>query len=142
MTFCLAVLFARAQEKLKAHVFENKTHIALAGIRIDNLTNKQTALTDNSGMFTIPAINGDLLALKGFAYQNDTVLVVNMLEKEIFMQPQVNELNQVNIINTVAPHVTTYYDPEFHGQTVVKQRDRNGNLIGGIHYQALVLEKG
>ncbi len=81
-------------------MFENKTRIGLAGIRVDNLNNKKTTLTNNVGDFTTPAKIGDLLVLKGFAYQVDTLVLTKMNEQEIFMEPVTNELNQGNIATT------------------------------------------
>ncbi|MEB0263090.1 MULTISPECIES: hypothetical protein [unclassified Mucilaginibacter] len=89
-----------AQTTLKARVFENKTRIGLAGIRVDNLNNKKTTLTNFSGDFTTPAKIGALLVLKGFTYQVDTLVLTKMNEQEIFMDSFTNALNQVNIATT------------------------------------------
>ena len=129
---CFAFSYASAQRKLKGRVFENKTHIGLAGVFVSNLNNKQTMLTDKNGRFTIPAKTGDLIAFRSFGYHNDTLLVVDLLDKEFYMEPQVIALNQVNIVNTIAPKINTYYDPEFHGQPVVMHRDKEGRQDGGI----------
>ncbi|MFD0763657.1 hypothetical protein ACFQZI_02245 [Mucilaginibacter lutimaris] len=123
---------ARAQFILKGRVFENKTRIGLAGIRVDNLNNNKTTLTNNTGNFAIPAKNGDMLVFKGFAYQVDTLVLTKMNEQEIFMEPVTNQLNQVNINTTVTKNFNTYYDPLYHGQPVVYQRDREQRPVGGI----------
>ncbi|MCO5935794.1 hypothetical protein NAF17_09585 [Mucilaginibacter sp. RB4R14] len=67
---------------------------------LDNLNNKKTTLTNNTGNFTLPAKIGDLLVLKAFAYQVDTLVLTKMNEQEVFMEPVTNELNQGNIITT------------------------------------------
>jgi hypothetical protein len=123
---------AFAQTDFKGRVLENKTRIGLVGIRVDNLTNKKTTLTNNDGRFTIPAKNGDLLVFKGFAYHIDTMLVTDLYEKEIFLEPVTHELDQVNIRNTEIKNMNTYYDPLFHGQPVVYARDKNLNYKGGV----------
>ena len=123
---------AFAQSGFKGRVLENKTRIGLTGIRVDNLTNKKTTLTDNAGNFAIPAKNGDLLVFKGFAYQIDTMLITDLHEKEIFLEPVTHELDQVNIRSTETKNLNTYYDPMFHGQSVVYARDKNLNYKGGI----------
>jgi hypothetical protein len=123
---------AFAQTDFKGRVLENKTRIGLVGIRVDNLTNKKTTLTNNDGRFTIPAKNGDLLVFKGFAYHIDTMLVTDLHEKEIFLEPVTHELDQVNIRNTEIKNMNTYYDPLFHGQPVVYARDKNMNYKGGV----------
>lgn len=122
----------KAQTQFKASVYENKTHIGLAGIRVDNLNNKKTTLTGSKGNFVIPAKIGDLLVLKGFAYQPDTIVLTKLNEQEIFMEPVTNVLNQVNITTTETKNFNTYYDPLYHGQPVVYQRDRKGRPVGGV----------
>ncbi|WP_374949389.1 hypothetical protein [Mucilaginibacter sp.] len=127
-----AAFTAVGQGRLKGRVFENKTRIGLAGIRVENLSNSQSILTNNDGKFTLSAKTGDLLLLKGFAYKNDTVLVTSMADQEIFMVPQTNDLAQVNVVATVAPKLNTYYDPLYHGQSVLMVRDKKGRATGGV----------
>ena len=122
---------AFCQTRLKGQVFESNTRISLADILVENLTNKQSLLTDSKGRFNIPAKVGDMLRFKSFAYQTDTLIIINMREKEVFLEPKKNELSQVNITTTEILKFNTY-DPEFHGQTAVYHRDRKGNLDGGL----------
>jgi hypothetical protein len=121
-----------SQNSFTGRVFEYKTRIGLAGIRVDNLNNKKTSLTTNTGNLTIPAKNGDLLVFKGFAYRADTLLITDMHEQEIFLEPISNQLNPVNITSTETKNLNTYYDPQFHGQPVVYARDKDMNYKGGI----------
>jgi hypothetical protein len=123
---------AFAQSNFKGRVFENKTRIGLAGIRVSNLNNNKTTFTDNIGAFSIPAKNDDLLVFKGFAYQTDTLLITDLHEQEVFLEPVTNALNQVNITSTETKNLNTYYDPQFHGQPVVYARDKDMNYKGGI----------
>jgi hypothetical protein len=70
--FLIALFFSSAvcaQAPFSGRVFEVKSRIGLAGIRIENLTSKKTTVTNSAGDFSIPAKNGDLLVFKGFAYQ-------------------------------------------------------------------------
>jgi hypothetical protein len=123
---------AFSQTRLKGQVFENHTRISLADILVENLTNKQSLLTNSKGRFNIPAKAGDMLRFKSFAYQTDTLVIISMREKEVFLEPKKNELSQVNITTTETSNFNTYYDPQFHGQTAVYHRDRKGNLDGGL----------
>lgn len=132
LAFCLVAIIASAQVKLKGRVLENGTRIGLAGIRVDNITTKQTTLTDSKGNFTVPAKLNDVLSFTGFAYATDSVLVTDLFEKEYFINIQTNQLKQVDVVNAALKNNNTYYDPEFHGQTIVKHRDRLGNVDGGI----------
>jgi hypothetical protein len=133
--FFITLLFssaAFAQVPFKGRVFENKTRIGLAGIRVDNLNNKKTTLTSNTGNFSIPAKIGDLLVLKGFAYQVDTLVLTKLNEQEIFMEPVTNELNQVSITTTETKNLNTYFDPRFHGQPLIYAHDGDFNYTGGV----------
>lgn len=123
---------ANAQTAVKGRVLENKTRIGLAGVRVDNLNNKKTTLTNTTGDFSISAKMGDLLVFKAFAYQVDSLILIKVNDQEIFMEPVTNVLNQVNITTTVTKNLNTYYDPLYHGQPVVYQRDRKGRPVGGV----------
>ncbi|MGY4538467.1 uncharacterized protein YfeS [Mucilaginibacter sp. UYNi724] len=84
---------ANAQTAVKGRVLENKTRIGLAGVRVDNLNNKKTTLTNNTGDFSISAKMGDLLVFKAFAYQVDSLILTKVNDQEIFMEPVTNALN-------------------------------------------------
>jgi hypothetical protein len=123
---------AFAQIGFKGRVFEHNTRIGLAGIRVNNLNNKKSTLTNSNGDFSIQVKNGDLLVFKGFAYRADTVLITDLNDKEVFLEPVTNQLDQVNITTTETKNMNTYYDPMFHGQPVVYARDKDLNYKGGI----------
>jgi hypothetical protein len=123
---------AFAQAPFNGRVLELKTRIGLAGIRVENLNSKKATVTDNTGSFSIPVKTGDLLTFKGFAYSVDTLLVTQPWAKEIFLEPLNNELQPVNITTTETKNLNTYYDPLYHGQSVVYARDKKGYAKGGI----------
>jgi hypothetical protein len=147
--FCcfFATLSVKGQTILNGHVLENKTRIYLHGVRIQNLSTNQMAFSGDRGEFSIAAKVGDLITFKSFSYQTDTLLVTNMREREVFLEPQKTILNQVTVTDTgnqsATPNKNFFplYDPEFHGQTVVYHRDRDGNYDGGLtirlHYFTL-----
>jgi len=134
--FCAVTL--HAQTVFSGRVFENKTRITLHGVIVQNLNNKLRAITGDDGRFSIAAKVGDMLVLKSFAYQADTLLLTDMHDREIFMEPKRTLLNQVTITDTngrtsaANKNMILPYDPEFHGQTVVYHRDKDGNYDGGI----------
>src|ERR1035437_4161611 len=138
--FCCLAYFSslQAQSVFNGRVFENKSRITLHGVIIQNLNNKLKAISDESGRFSIAAKVGDLLVLKQFAYQPDTLLLTDMHDREIFMEPQRTVLNQVTVTDTsgrtsaATKNMILPYDPEFHGQTVVYHRDPKGDYDGGI----------
>jgi hypothetical protein len=139
ITLC-CVLFAvtlRAQTVLNGTVFENKTRIPLRGVIVENLSNKLKAITADNGRFSIAAKTGNLLVLKSFGYQTDTLLLTDLHDNEIFMEPQRTELKQVTISDssenaTQAAKNMQYYDPQFHGQTMVYHRNKEKQFDGGI----------
>ena len=136
--FCLfvwlliPVLKTYAQHTLNGRVFEQGTRIPLAGIRIQDMKNKKFTETDINGKFSIAANVNDLLVFTGFAYQADTVLVTALKTTEVFLAPQKNILKQVNVSTQEIKGSFRSYDPDFHGQTITKQLDANGNYKGGI----------
>ena len=124
--------FAFGQTVFKGRVFENKTRISLADITVQNLTNQLNTSSDNKGRFSINAKMGDILVFKGFAYLPDTLLITDMHEQEIFLVPHQNFLDEVKVTTDSTKNLSSYYDPEFHGQTVVYSRDAKMNYTGGI----------
>jgi hypothetical protein len=133
LVFCLivAALWANGQS-IKGKVFEKGTRIALTDIQVQNINNKQLAITDDNGKYAILAKVGDILVFTGFSYQTDTVLVTDLHQREVFLLPKNHLLNEVNVNLMAGPSTFKFYDPQFHGQTMVYQRDNNGNYKGGI----------
>lgn len=129
---CLATTLAFGQGTVKGRVFEDKSRISLADIQVKNLTNNQNTTTDNKGRFTITAKTGDLLLFKGFAYNADTVLLTDTRDREIFLIPHQNFLNEVKVTTDSTKNMSHYYDPRFHGQTVIYSHDADLNYTGGI----------
>jgi len=126
-----------AQTVLNGRVFENKTRIALQGVTVEDLSSKQKATTGDDGRFSIAAKPGDLLVLKSFGYQTDTLLLTDLHDQEIFLDPQRTELKQVTISDssakaTQAAKNMQYFDPQFHGQTMVYHRNIKKEFDGGI----------
>jgi len=136
--FCLlvwlSVASAYGQQVLKGRVLEEKTRVGLTAINIQNLNTKQTTLSDNKGNFTIKASLNDILLFKGFAYQNDTLIVTKLNSFEVFMLPQEHVLKDVKVTSMDGPSMAVY-NPYFHGQTVAYQTDKNGNFIGGLNFR-------
>ena len=135
----LGITSLHAQTVFNGRVLENKTRIALHGVQIENLATKLKSITGTDGRFSIAAKSGDILVFKVFAYKADTLLITDLHDKEIFMEPQVNMLNQVTITDTNG-HISNAnknsilpYDPQFHGQTAVYHRDKEENFDGGVN---------
>lgn len=129
--FGISVSAAFGQDVFKGKVYEIKTHEAIGGIEIRDITNQQVTTSDEKGRFSISAKKGDLVIFKGFSYQPDT-LVVTSLSQEVYLIPRSNMLNEVKVTTDSTTRFNNYYDPQFHGQPVVYQRDANLNYKGGI----------
>ena len=138
LLICFIPFFASAQTSFKGRVFEYKTRIALRDVQVQNLTTKQNAFTDEKGWFTINAKPGDRLVLKTFSYLTDTVLITNLREQEIFLVPHMNTLDEVKVTNDTLKlrGGGGFTDPDFHGQTMIYQRDpKTGYYKGGVIFR-------
>lgn len=131
---CLSAGSAYSQQLLKGRVLEDKTRVGLTAINIQNLNTKQTTVSDNKGNFVIKASLNDILLFKGFAYQNDTLIVTKLNSFEVFMLPQEHMLKDVKVTSMDGPSMAIY-DPNFHGQTTNYQTDKNGNFKGGVNFR-------
>jgi len=136
---CLFFGTGFAQQIVKATVFENKTREPLAGVRVQNLRSKKTAVTNAKGQFNIEALKNDILVLTSFAYLADTVVLIDLKPREIFLEPQGNLLKSVDVkgaeINPTLKDIGKGGTPDFHNQTMVYQRDDKGFYKGGVAFR-------
>jgi len=123
---------AAAQATLMGKVYEYKTHIHLQSIKVTNINSKQYTLTDTGGIFYISAKPGDLLVFKGYAYQPDTVSIVNKNHLEVYMVPVGNVLNEVKVTNAPDTKLGNLKDRTLTGAPVVYQRNVSGDYQGGV----------
>jgi hypothetical protein len=144
LIFLFLASFAYAQQHTQEGVvYENKTHVALAGINIENLNGKFKTQTDKQGRFIIQAKMSDMLVFNGFGYKADTVVVTDLHAREFYLDPLQHMLNEVEIngkgagaVNSAAFFVPK--DPQFHNQTMNYQRDvdrpgASGAIKGGVN---------
>ncbi|PAW93240.1 hypothetical protein CKK33_06900 [Mucilaginibacter sp. MD40] len=129
---CCTLYAAQAQSSVQGKVMEYQTRIALRGVSIENINNHHIVANNADGSFSILAKPGDLVIFKAPAYQPDTLLITGTRSVEVFLQPVTHMLNGVNVTSTTTSNMSTYYDPQFHGQPVVYARDKDLNLKGGI----------
>ncbi len=137
--FLFLASFAYAQQHTQEGiVYENKTHVALAGINIENLNGKFKTQTDKQGRFIIQAKMSDMLVFKGFGYKADTVVVTDLHAREFYLDPLQHMLSEVEI-NGKGPGSVNQSafnkpkDPDFHNQTMTYQRNNTGpNADGSV----------
>lgn len=134
LLFCLSFNKSYAQQTLKGFVFENNSRVPLAGIHIENTRTKLKTETDIKGHFSIDARVNDVLIFQGYAYLPDTLLLIDLKAREVFLEPAKNMLKQVDIYNQEV-HVGTMMDPEFHGQSAIYQRNADGSYKGGVAFR-------
>jgi hypothetical protein len=131
LVFCASVSVAFGQDAFSGTVYEFKTHIGIAGVEVRNMTSRAVTTTDEKGRFLIGAKKGDLMIFKSFSYAPDT-LVVTTATQEVYLVPMSKMLKEVKVKTDSTTRFNSYYDPEFHGQPVVYQRDGDMNYKGGI----------
>ncbi|TCC88086.1 hypothetical protein EZ428_20405 [Pedobacter frigiditerrae] len=87
-----------AQNFLTGNVFDNENRAtSIEGAAIKNLTTKAFTLSDKDGHFAITAKIGDLVSFGMPGFQTDTVYLVNLFPKNIYLRVEVNTLAAVDI---------------------------------------------
>lgn len=87
-----------AQNALTGNIFDNDLRsLSIEGATIKNLTSNAIALSNKDGHFVIPAKVGDLISFAYSGYQTDTVYLINLFPKNVYLRGQVNTLNTVSI---------------------------------------------
>lgn len=98
----------KAQTALTGNIFdrENRT-TGLEGVAVRNLTNKTLTLSNKDGHFVITAKVGDLVSFAMVGYEIDTVYLINLFPKNMYLRVQVNTLNTVNVTGTkLSPYLS------------------------------------
>ncbi|MDB4920153.1 hypothetical protein [Mucilaginibacter sp.] len=89
-----------AQVLLKGTVYERGSGNKLSNVFIRNTNNKQLALTDKDGNFSIKAETGNLLIFDSPGYVSDTLYLIDLSPKKIEMVIQSIALREVKISST------------------------------------------
>ena len=138
---CFITSVACAQGVQNGTVLEYKTRVVLQGIQVENKTTAKVVVTDKAGRFSIPAKTGDLLVFTGAFYRPDTILLTNLFGREVFLTPKQTTLGEVKVTGTeIKQPASGYKAPDFHGQTMVYQRDAKypeyykGGVALRLHY--------
>lgn len=96
---CFIVLLGNAvySQSLKGTVTESGTGNKLSDVFVKDITNKQIALTDKSGKFEIKSEAGHTLIFSSPGYTDDTLFVVDLVQKRIELKTKTIALREVNI---------------------------------------------
>ena len=101
--YFLIVLFiiitgsVNAQSILKGKVTESGGNTGLPNVFIRDNANKQIALTDKKGNFTIKTETGHLLIFESPGYTSDSLYLVDMSPKNVKLESQTIALSEVSV---------------------------------------------
>jgi hypothetical protein len=88
-----------AQTTCTGVVLEYGNLTKLSSVHVQNLANKETAFSDNSGKFVIKASVNDVIVFSHPGYISDTLFLINLDVKRIYLLPQPFHLNTVTIVD-------------------------------------------
>jgi len=91
---------SKAQDVLKGTVFEKNKNQKLANVFVKDVNNRQIAITDDNGNFSIRTQAGHTLIFNSPGYVSDTLYVTDMRLKRVEMLSQTISLRQVNVTAT------------------------------------------
>ena len=140
LTNSLFINPAFAQDKVVGRVYEIKSKVSLAGIKIEDLKTHTISVSDELGRFSITASIGDFVSFSGFAYQADTLYIANLKYTEVFLTPKQNMLNEVKVTNSQLKTGKLAAAPitgVLGSRTVLYQVDGAGNDVGGVKLKVL-----
>jgi hypothetical protein len=113
---------------LTGNIFDNDNRtIMLQGATIKNLSTKSVALADKDGHFAISAKIGDLVSFGMVGYETDTVYLVNLFPKNVFLRLQVNNLKTVDITSIkISPYLNTKDENAVPARRIDYSKERGG----------------
>ena len=121
--------------------FDNNT-FPLQNVRVKNLSNNQLTLTKAAGQFTISARMGDLLEFSLMGYHTDTLYLINLLPKTIYLPGNSTALKEVQIVGAKINPSILSPDPQARaykrftpdGLQGKGNNDRAGGLLFNLGY--------
>lgn len=124
-----------AQNALTGNIFDNDLRsLAIEGATIKNLTTKAIALSNKDGHFAIPAKIGDLVTFSFSSYQTDTVYLINLFPKNVYLRAQVNTLNTVNVTSTKLSPYLDLKNPDARPAKEVEYDKNRGGIRLSLGY--------
>lgn len=118
-----------AQTVLTGNVFDyTNRSVSLEGATVRNLTSKTISLTDKDGHFALSAKVGDLVSFGMVGYQIDTVYLINLFPKNVYLRVAVNTLNTVDITGVKLSRFLDLKDPNAMPSRQVDYSKERGGL--------------
>ncbi|MCX2493946.1 carboxypeptidase-like regulatory domain-containing protein [Pedobacter sp. PF22-3] len=128
-----------AQTVTTGTVFDfSKKTLSLPGVSIRNLNSKKSTSTNKDGKYTISANVGDLLEFSAVGYHTDTLYLINLLNRTIYLPAKTNSLKDVDITAVrMNSQITDAKDPLAEKYTLLStggnlKRKRMTDKVGGL----------
>jgi len=105
--FIASSLLAGAQGTVKGTVFENGTTNPMPDVFVRDNSNKKLTITDKKGKFEIGTESGHILIFDCPGYTSDTLYIVDLAPKKVYLSAQTIALREVSVTSTRAsfdPH--------------------------------------
>ncbi len=139
LVLCLlpSILMAQNSASGKVYDFENK-RLPISGVYVRNLSNKQSTKTMSGGNFNIAAKIGDLLEFSYVGYHTDTVYLINLSPRAIYLPASSTNLKEVSIRGAKVNSSILSPDPEAKEfkriETDALRGKGNNDRAGGLKF--------
>ena len=128
-----------AQQTVSGKVYDlSDKKIALASVLVRNLATKKSTLTEATGDFSIVAKAGDLLEFSFVGYHTDTLYLINLSKRIVYLPPNSTNLKEVKILGGKINAGVLLPDP---GARVFKRVENdalngkgNNDRVGGLKF--------
>lgn len=134
---CLLPVYLFAQQTITGLVYDldNKT-FPLQDVSVKNLNNNQSTKTRAGGQFSLPAKSGDVLAFSFTGYHTDTLFLIDLSPKVIYLPVNATDLKEVKVVGAKLNPSVFGPDPQAEEFKRVKTdglRGKNNNdKAGGL----------
>lgn len=134
-------LFAQSSVSGNVYDYDNKT-FPIQDVVVRNLNSKQMVKTKAAGQFTLNAAIGDLLEFSYVGYHTDTLFLIDLKQKTIFLPVNAKNLKEVNIQSAKVNPSVLFRDPEAVGAKRInadglrnkENNDRAGGMMFNLGY--------
>ncbi|RZK49635.1 MAG: hypothetical protein EOO99_04550 [Pedobacter sp.] len=135
----IGVLFSAlqvfAQGAFTGNIFDNQSrNISIEGVTVRNITTKAITTTNRDGHFALPAKVGDLVSFSLLGYETDTLYLINLFPKNIYLRSNVNTLDAVDIKGVKISPLLTIKDPYATEARAVDYSQNRGGLRLNLGY--------
>lgn len=139
----LVPLFGWAQQSVSGIVYDlDNKKVPLQQVKVKNLSSNKHVITKGGGLFTVEAKVGDLLELSLNGFHTDTLYLIDLSPKKIYLPGNSTNLKEVEIVSVKVSPDLIPNDPgikpvtriETDGLRGKKNNDRAGGLKFNLGY--------